>query len=288
MSEAPAQNPPAQGTEKSSNFFLGFLFLPKAKREALSAVYAYCRLIDDIVDDGTLPKEEAEAGLRFWREEIGRLFAGAPTHPVSRRLLAPVKDFGLPQDPFLEMIRGCAMDLEKKSYASFSDLESYMRGVACSVGELAVRIFGCRHTREADLKEYARLFGFAFQLTNILRDVGADLEMGRIYLPEDDMKEAGYSREELLRREPTPAFERLMEKEAARAAAFYRQARNLVDFRDRPSLVSAEVMARIYEKILAEMRRDGFKVLFKRYRVSSPGKIACAMDAWLYCHGIHL
>ena len=288
MTAAPAPAAPAASSEKGSNFFLGFLFLPKAKREALSAVYAYCRLVDDIVDDGSLSKEEAEAGLRFWREEIGRLFAGAPTHAVSRRLLAPVREFGLPKEPFLEMIRGCAMDLDKKSYASFADLESYLRGVACSVGELAVAIFGCRHTPAADLKEYARLFGYAFQMTNILRDVGADLEMGRVYLPEDDMKEAGYSREELLRRSAAPAFARLMKKEAARTAGFYRQASNLVDFRDRPALVPAEVMARIYEKILAEMSRDGYRVLFKRYRVSGPGKIVCALDAWLYCHGIHL
>jgi len=288
MTAAPASAASMPASEKGSNFSLGFLFLSKAKREALSAVYAYCRLVDDIVDDGSLSKEEASAGLQFWREEVERLFAGAPTHAVSRRLLAPVREFGLPKGPFLEMIRGCAMDLDNKSYASFAELESYLRGVACSVGELAVAIFGCRHTPAADIKEYVRLFGYAFQMTNILRDVGADLEMGRVYLPEDDMKEAGYSREALLRREATPAFTRLMEKEGERTAGFYRQARNLVDFRDRPALVPAEVMARIYEKILAAMRQDGYRVLFKRYRVSSPGKIACALDAWLYCHGIHL
>ncbi|MGH7442484.1 MAG: phytoene/squalene synthase family protein, partial [bacterium] len=179
-------------------------------------------------------------------------------------------------------------DLDKNSYATFEDLEPYLRGVACSVGELAVRIFGCRNTSEENLKDYVRLFGCAFQMTNIMRDVGADLELGRVYLPEADMKEAGYSRQELIRREPTPAFARLMEMEYNRAAGFYRRARNCVDFRDRPALLPAEIMARIYEKILEEMRQDGFRVLFKRYRVSRLGKIACVLDSWLYCHGIHL
>ncbi|MEQ1919532.1 MAG: squalene/phytoene synthase family protein, partial [Elusimicrobiota bacterium] len=119
--------------EKKSNFFLGFLLLPKAKREALSAVYAYCRLIDDIVDEG-LPKDEARRQLDFWREEIERLYQGTPTHAISRGLLKAVADYKIPKEPFLEMIRGCAMDLDGTRYETIADLESYMRGVASAVG----------------------------------------------------------------------------------------------------------------------------------------------------------
>jgi len=143
---APVSAPPAPKAEKSSNFFLAFLFLSKAKREALSAVYAYCRLIDDIVDSGDLSKEEAQKLLDFWREEIERLYAGAPTHAVSRRLLPQVKAFTLPKEAFLEMIRGCEMDLGPAHYETFEELESYMRGVAGSVGSLSVEIFGYKHT----------------------------------------------------------------------------------------------------------------------------------------------
>jgi len=130
----------AAPAEKSSNFFLGFALLPKAKKEALSAVYAYCRLIDDIVDSGALPKEEARKMLGFWREEIGRLYAGTPTHSIAARLQVPVRDFFLPKEAFLEMIRGCEMDLDATSYKTFAELESYMQGVACSVGRLSVAI----------------------------------------------------------------------------------------------------------------------------------------------------
>ncbi len=277
----------AQKTERGSNFFLGFLFLPRAKREALSAVYAYCRLIDDIVDDNVLPKDEARRMLDFWRLEVDRLYAGTPTHPVSRRLVEPVRAFRLAKEDFLEMIRGCAMDLEESRYETFEQLESYLQGVACSVGRLSIQIFGYRHTSEADIREFARLFGYAFQMTNIIRDVGVDLELGRVYLPEADMRAAGYSREALVRREQTPAFDALMERLYQRTVGFYRRARNLVDFRDRPAMVPAEVMAHVYEALLEDIRAGGFKVLFQKQSLSPWRKARLAGRAWLYCHGIH-
>jgi len=273
--------------ERSSNFSLGFLFLPKAKREALSAVYAYCRLIDDTVDSGGLSREEAARTLEFWRGEIERLFAGAPTHPVSRRLLPHVRAFHLDQEPFLEMIRGCEMDLGPAHFKTYEELESYMRGVACSVGHLAVEIFGYRHTPRERIHGFAELFGYAFQLTNIIRDVGADLENGRVYLPESDIKDAGYSLEALVRREHNPAFDRLMELEYERARGCYRRARNLVDFRDRPAMLPAEVMAHVYEGILEEIRRTGFRVLYRKASLSPWRKARLAFDAWMYCHGLH-
>ena len=272
---------------KSSNFFLGFLFLSPDRRRALTDVYAYCRLIDDIVDEG-LPKTEAAAQLDFWTEEIARLYAGAPTHAVAKALLPHVKALSLPREGFLEMIRGCRMDLDGARYETLEQLESYMRGVAGSVGALSVRIFGYHHTSQAEIDGFARDFGYAFQLTNIIRDVGADLELGRVYLPDADMRAAGYSRERLLARESGPAFERLMRVQYDRAKAYYRRARAAVDLRDRPSLLPAEVMAHIYEGLLDQIARDDFQVLFKKNRLGPLKKAGFAAKAWLYCHGIHV
>lgn len=281
---APAQHRP----ERSSNFFLGFLFLSKPRRRALSAVYAYCRTIDDIVDSGTLGREQAQKMLDFWREEIERLFAGKPTHSVSRELLAPIKTFRLPKEPFLEMIRGCSMDLGPVRMENFENLESYMHGVACSVGRLCVEIFGYQFTSRDNMAEFVKLYGYAFQLTNIIRDVGADLEMDRVYLPLSEMREAGYTMEALVRREHNPGFDRLMEFEYRRARGYYQRARNLVDFRDRPNLVAAEVMAHIYEAVLEEIHRTGYRVLFERASLPPWRKVGLALRAWLYCYGIHI
>lgn len=276
--------PPAP--ERGSSFFLGFLLLPKPKREALSAVYAYCRLVDDIVDSGSLSKDEARRRLEFWREEVERLYAGAPTHPVSSALLRPVADYRIPKEALHEMIRGCAMDLEGARYETIADLESYMRGVASSVGLMCVHIFGWAHTPKERMHEFATTFGYAFQLTNIARDVGADLELGRVYLPQKDLAEAGYTMEQLIRRDHSPAFDRVMNAQYQRAKAYYSRARNLVDFRDRPSLLPAEVMAHVYEGLLEEIKARGFRVLFERTTLPGYRKLALALRAWLYCHGL--
>jgi phytoene synthase len=272
--------------EKNSSFFLGFLLLPRAKREALSAAYAYCRLIDDIVDSGSLSKDEARRMLGFWHEEVERLYAGKPTHSVSSALLRPVADYKIPKEAFLEMIRGCAMDLENARYETIADLESYMRGVASSVGIMCVHIFGWTHTPPERMREFATTFGYAFQLTNILRDVGADLELGRVYLPLEDLRAAGYSAEALIQRDHGPAFDRLMEAEYARAKSYYARARNLVDFRDRPALAPAEVMAHVYEGLLDEIRETKFRVLYQKTSLPAHRKLALALRGWLYCYGI--
>jgi phytoene synthase len=272
--------------ERGSSFFLGFLCLPRAKREALSAVYAYCRLIDDIVDSGATTKDEARRDLDFWKEEIARLYAGTPTHPVAMRLLPHVRNYRLPREELLEMIRGCAMDLEGARYRTAEELESYMRGVASSAGLLAVEIFGYRATPAERMREFATLFGYAFQLTNIIRDVGADLELGRVYIPASDMKEAGYSEEALLRREHNAAFDRLLRALYDRARNYYRRARSLVDSRDRRALLPAEVMAHIYEGLLENIRRDEFRVLFHRHGLPPWRKAVLAGKAWLYCHNL--
>jgi phytoene synthase len=276
----------APRAEKKSNFFLGFLLLPRAKRDALSAVYAYCRLIDDIVDSGSLSKDEARGMLDFWRAEVARLYEGRPTHSVSAALVRPIADYKIPKDAFDEMIRGCAMDLDETRYETPADLESYMRGVASSVGVMCVHIFGWTYTPRERMLEFARTFGYAFQLTNIIRDVGADLELGRVYLPQADLREAGVSLESLKARERGAAFDRLMDAEFRRAKAYYAAARALVDPRDRPALAPAEVMAHVYEGLLDEMKKTGFRVLDRKTRLPAHRKLGLALRGWLSCHGL--
>lgn len=279
-------NPAPPRAEKKSNFFLGFVLLGRAKRDALSSAYAYCRLIDDIVDDSNIPKAEARKSLDFWREEIDRLYAGRATHPIAKALEKPVADFKIPKEAFLEMIRGCSMDLEQSRYETIADLESYMRGVASSVGIMCVHIFGWKHTPPERMKEFATTFGYAFQLTNIIRDVGADLELGRIYLPQADLRAAGYTEDQLLHRDHGPAFDKLMAAEYNRAKDYYARARALVDVRDRPALLPAEIMAHVYEGLLDEIKEQKFRVLYQKTRLPGHRKLVLAFRAWAYCHGL--
>lgn len=275
-------------SESGSNFGLAFLFLPRRKREALSAVYAFCRLVDDIVDSGELGSDEASRQLAFWREEVGRLYGGgtaAATHPLARRLKPFVDEFRLPREGFLELIKGVGMDLEKRRYETFPELESYLFGVAGAVGLLCVEIFGYRHTPPAKVREYAVAMGNALQLTNILRDVGADLERGRLYLPLSDIREAGASVDSILRREHSPGFERLMELEYGRAKGFYARARGLLHPEDRPGMAAGEVMARIYEGLLESIRRDRYRVFFGRTRLPAWRKAWLAAQGWAWSRG---
>jgi phytoene synthase len=205
---------------------------------------------------------------------------------VSQALLRPVADFSLPKEELLQMIRGCAMDLEASRYETIADLESYMRGVASSVGIMCVHIFGWSHTPKARMYEFATTFGYAFQLTNIIRDVGADLELGRVYLPLADLREAGYPVERLIHRDHGPEFDRVMELQYRRAKEYYARARNLVDFRDRPALLPAEVMAHVYEGLLDQIEDDRFRVLYHKASLPAHRKLVLALRAWLYCHGL--
>ncbi|MBI5624576.1 MAG: presqualene diphosphate synthase HpnD [Elusimicrobia bacterium] len=275
-----------EAAEKGSSFYLGFMFLSRPKREALAAVYAYCRHVDDIVDDGALSAEAARHELGFWRDELDRLFGGRPTHPVALRLAPHVRRFALEKGPFLEVLKGCEMDLGQVRYESFPELQAYMARVASAVGLILVEIFGHRATPPDRLREYAMDFGYAFQLTNIIRDVGADLDKGRVYLPAADMREAGLPLEALLRREKSPAFQSLMEVQHGRAKSFYRKARESLDPADRPAMLPAEVMARIYEGLLDDIRASGFDVLGAPRRQGLLSKAGRALRAVLYSRGL--
>jgi len=273
--------------EAGSNFALAFFFLSGPQRDALRAVYAFCRHVDDIVDSGAFPPQEAAKQLDFWQEEIGRLYSGKAQHPIALRLRPHVLRFNLPQQAFLDIVAGVRMDLEKTRYETFEELEKYLYGVAAAVGLLCVEIFGYRKTPREEIRSFAVAVGNAVQLTNILRDVGADLEAGRIYLPLADIRESGYSVESFIRREHSAQFVRLMSREHERAKAFYRQARNLLHPEDRASMTAAAVMAEIYEEILDKIKAENFRVFFQRVGLSFWRKLCLAARAWCRAHGIY-
>ncbi|MBI2362482.1 MAG: squalene/phytoene synthase family protein, partial [Elusimicrobia bacterium] len=256
--------------QSGSSFSLGFLFLSRERRAALEDVYAFCRLVDDIVDDGARTKDEAAKELDFWRAEVGRLYAGMPTHELSRRLAPHVERFRLPKEGFTELVEGVAMDLTKARYATYAELEKYLFGVAGTVGLLCVEVFGHAHTPPVDLRAYAVHMGNAFQLTNIIRDVGADLEKGRLYVPLEDLAAAGCPVESVLSRSHTPAFAAAMTLLYRRARAAYDAAPGLLHPADRPAQLPGAVMAAVYEDLLEELRRRQFRVLFERVSTPKP------------------
>ena len=272
--------------QKSSNFYLGFLFLSKDRQEALGAVYRFARVVDDVVDGGALSDEEAAKELDFWEQEVERLYNGKPEHPVTIAIKPFVKRFNLPKEGFVELVKGVRMDLSQSRYETFADLERYLFGVAGAVGLLCVEIFGYKKTSKEDIRAYALAMGNAFQLTNILRDVGEDLERGRIYLPMADLKEAGCSEDMVTQRKHTPEFRALMNREYERAKGFYREARSRLHPDDRAGMTPSEVMAHVYEALLDNIKAEDFRVQFQRVRVPTWRKLLLALKAWLYCRGV--
>jgi phytoene synthase len=273
MSEAPK----VLVKKSRSSFYYSFLFLPRLKREAIHAVYALCRLVDDVADHPGAVMEKAER-LKAWREELDRCYAGEPTHPVTRALHACLKRHPIPQAYFEELVKGVEMDLTIARYPTFADLYRYCYRVASVVGLICIEIFG--YTKEAT-KEYAVKLGLALQLTNILRDLKTDGQRGRIYLPLEDLERFGYSEEDLLQCRYTPAFFTLMRFEGERARDFFQQAEASLPPEDRRSMVAAEIMGQIYRKTLGAIEAKGYKVFEERITLSSSQKFFIALATWL-------
>ncbi len=245
-----------------SSFYYSFLFLSRAKRRAITALYAFCREIDDIVDECS-DAQVAHTKLAWWREEIDRTFRGQPNHPVSRALNPAIEHYGLPRAQFLEIIDGMQMDIEQTRYASFAELKVYCHRVASVVGLLSAAIFGYRNERTA---AFARNLGLAFQLTNIIRDVGEDARRNRIYLPLEDLLHFGVEPMEILTGQGGANFHALMEFEAQRAGRFYEEAMQNLVVDDRADQIPSLIMAAIYRATLDEIGAANYPVL--RARVS--------------------
>ena len=246
-------------TRKSaSNLALAFLLLPRAKRDAMSTLYAFCREVDDVADDESAPAEKRREQLALWRADIRRACAGeAPQFAVNRELQPVIREYRLPFTLFDELLKGCEMDFNIKRYENFEQLELYCYRVASVVGLLSIEIFGYKNPA---CRNYAVYLGKALQLTNILRDVRTDAERGRIYLPLDELKKNNVTPDEILRHEYSERFSKLAASVASRAKIFYRLARQTLPPEDRRSMVAAELMGSVYWQLLQKLERQGFNV----------------------------
>ena len=249
-----------KATASGSSFYYAFLFLPPARRRAITALYAFCREVDDVVDE-TSDAQLAATKLAWWRQEVGLLFAGTPQHPVSKALAPAIAAYGITAQRLNEIIDGMQMDLTQTRYLDFAALERYCYHVAGVVGMLAAGIFGYGDPRTLD---YARKLGTAFQLTNIIRDVGEDARKNRIYLPIADLQQFGVAAADLLQARRSDAFVSLMRFQAERARGFYREALAALPRADRRAQRPGLIMAAIYAALLDEIERDGFEVLRAR------------------------
>ena len=259
-----------QKTARSgTSFYYSFLFLPPERRRAITALYAFCREVDDVVDEVSDP-ELARTKLAWWRREIGAVFAGTPQHPVALALRPVVAAYRLPEEHFQTVLDGMAMDLERSRYIDFVELERYCHCVAGVVGLLSAEIFG--YVNPAT-KHYARDLGIAFQLTNIIRDVGEDARRGRIYLPQDELASHGVTATSLLRLEPSDAVTALMADQVARARRWHARALEALPDEDRRTQRPGLSMAAIYRTLLDEIERDGYRVLEHRIALTPLRKL---------------
>jgi phytoene synthase len=266
----------AQVTRRSrSSFYYAFILLPPERRRALHAVYAFCRFIDDIADDEAI--REPALLLKRWREELDRVYSGAPTRALSRALADSARRFKIPRELFEEIINGVEMDLSRKRYQTWEELRPYCYRVASALGLICIEIFGYSNQ---SAKLYAENLGLALQLTNIMRDVREDAVRGRIYLPLEDLARFNVSENEILGGVYSPNFVRLMDFEARRARELYALAQSELAPEDRATLLTAEAMRLIYAALLERIINSNYRVLDRRHRLSAPHKLYLVGRAW--------
>ena len=267
----------SKAAQSGSSFYYSFLFLPEERRRAITALYAFCREVDDVVDDCS-DTATARATLGWWRQELAAAFHGTPQHPVARALAEIAPRFNLAETRLTEIIDGMQMDLDFNRYPSFEALRQYCHRVAGVVGLLSAEIFGYQDRRTL---EYAADLGLAFQLTNIIRDVGEDARRDRIYLPLDEIERHGVSMADVLGSRETDNFRRLIEFQIERALGYYREAYAKLPAVDRRAQRTGIIMAAIYRALLEEIRRDGCRVLTRRVSLTPIRKLWIAWWTWI-------
>jgi phytoene synthase len=265
----PEQYCQSKAAHSGSSFYYSFLFLAPEKRNAITALYAFCREIDDVVD-GCADTGVARAKLDWWRAELDQCFSGQPSHPVTRALQQPIAHMNLPVEYFHEILDGMSMDLERTRYDSFRDLALYCHRAAGVVGLLSAEIFGYQHR---DTLKYAEQLGTAFQLTNILRDVREDAQRGRIYLPLDELSEYRVNPHDLLKGDNPAGLRDLLHFQAQRARDYYQSALHRLPPQDRYTQRSGIIMAAIYQTLLDEIESDGYRVMEHRVQLTPVRKL---------------
>jgi phytoene synthase len=268
-------------TRKSaSNLALAFVLLPKSKRDAMSALYAFCREVDDVADNESVPAETRRAQLADWRADVIRACENqTPQLPVNRELQPVIRQFNLRFELFDELLKGCEMDLDIKRYENFEALETYCYHVASVVGLLSIEIFGYKNPSTRD---YAVFLGKALQFTNILRDVKTDAKRGRIYLPKSELNNFNVAESEILNSKYSENYRALAGSVAAQAKHFYKLARKTLPAEDRRSMVAAELMGSVYWRLLQKMERGRFDVFGPRpLKLGKPHKLALIVQSWL-------
>ncbi len=266
-----------KAAHSGSSFYYSFLFLPETQRRAITALYAFCREVDDVVDECT-DINVARIKLAWWRKEVASAYQGQPQHPVTRALSEVSGKFKLQEQHLQQIIDGMEMDLDYDRYPDFETLKPYCYRVASVVGLLSAEIFGYQDPRTLG---YATDLGMAFQLTNIIRDVGEDARRGRIYLPLDEMQQHGVSTTDILQGRETDNFRRLMEFQIRRALGYYEQAFAQLSAADRKPQRAGIIMAAIYRTLLEEIRSDGCRVLTRRTSLTPVRKLWIAWKTWI-------
>ena len=268
-------------TQKSaSNLALAFILLPREKRDAMSALYAFCRAVDDVADEDSIPTEKRREQLAAWREDIRRACGnGKPEFILNQEFQPVIRQFKLPFALFDEVIQGCEMDLDTLRYENYEQLELYCHRVASVVGLLSIEIFGYKNPACHD---YAVYLGQALQLTNILRDVKNDAARGRIYLPQTELKKFNVPEAEILASTYSDNYFRLASSVAERARHFYSLAQKTLPPEDRQAMVAAELMGSVYWRLLQKLERGKFNVFGPEpLKLSKPHKLALIFQSWL-------
>lgn len=263
--------------QSGSSFYYSFLFLPPPRRRAITAFYAFCREVDDVVDECT-DLDVARTKLAWWRTEVAALYEGKAKHPVALALAALLPEFNIEEARLHEIIDGMEMDLTQHRYADFSALQKYCYRVASVVGLVSAEIFGHSHP---DTLKYAENLGMAFQLTNIIRDVGEDARRDRIYIPVEELARFNVTAADIMHARHSEAFVQLMQFQVERALNYYRDAMNFLPQQDRRSQRPGLVMAAIYRTLLEEIRADGMQVLNQRTSLTPLRKLWIAWRTWI-------
>ena len=267
-----------KAAQSGSSFYYSFLFLPPNRRAAITALYAFCREVDDAVDEAPDP-HIAATKLAWWRAEIDNLFKEQPQHPVTQALQPALLEFKLPREHFEEIIDGMQMDLQQTRYLDFKGLSLYCYRVASVVGLMAAEIFG---STQHETQKYAHDLGMAFQLTNIIRDVGEDARRGRIYLPIEDLQKFGVTAADVLNGRYSEQFTQLMHFQIERAETYYERAMAALPEADRKTQRPGLIMAAIYRTLLQEIRRNNCQVLHQRISLTPVRKLWIAWKTWAF------